>query len=156
MFNQLFKLFKRKTKKTPLEDYTTEVFVCILNQYDDIKNKFCKLLDLPDDDYIVTTQVMYRLEDDNDCIIDIQLKGIDNICFIENKVDSSEGVRQLERYSKVLDLRLEKETRLVYCTKYAEEKQIQHHNFKQFRWFEIAKFLKEFEQYIIVRDYISF
>lgn len=159
MFNRLYKLFKSKSNKTPLEDYVTEIFVGILNQDEKIKNGFCKsFLGLSDDDvYEVSTQESYTLPNDPNCRIDIQIKGRDTLCFIESKVNSKEGYEQLARYIKVLDNCEYQNTRLIYCTRDNDRKPYTEHKFKQYRWYEIAKFLNSYtDNNIAVHDFLSF
>lgn len=148
LLNRLLKLYKTHSTKTPLEDFTTEAFVGVLNLDKELKESFIKdFLKLPNDNYILDTQVRYPLENDIDCIIDIVLQGDNTICFIENKVDSTEGYRQLERYSLVLDQfkKEGKQTKLVYCTKNYDPKEEQKykHNFLYTRWHKIADFIKQ-------------
>lgn len=158
MFNQLLRLYRKHSLKTPLEDFTTEVFVGILNMEEEIKDDFIyKFLKLGADNYQLKTQVKYYLDDDTDCIVDFVLEGSDHICFIENKVNSSEGWRQLERYSKVLDIfATEKETKLIYCTKFYEKKDEISHDFNQIRWYEIATFLKPYKENNTVSNFLNF
>lgn len=159
MLNQLFKLYRKQRTKTPLEDFTTEVFVGLLNLEDEIKNKFLyEFLELPISDYILKTQVHYSLKDDRDCIVDFIIESGDIVCFMENKVNSKEGYRQLERYGKVLKTYAENgyQTKLIYCTKYFDKKEYEHHNFGQIRWFNIAKFLKQFSENVLANEFVNF
>ncbi len=159
MINNLFKLYLRNTSKTPLEDFTTEAFAGILKYDPIIKNEFIRVfLKIPQGEYQIKTQVKYDLENDMNCIVDLVFENEDIICFIENKVNSKEGYRQLERYSKVLDIyNLEnKKTYLRYCTKYYDNKILKEHEFKQYRWFQIAKFLKPYSKNALVNDFLHF
>lgn len=159
MLNNLFKLYLKNTSKTPLEDFTTEAFVGILKFDSTIKNEFIRVfLRIPQGDYEIKTQVKYDLENDINCIIDLVFETEYFVCFIENKVNSKEGYRQLERYSKVLDIyNLEgRKTYLRYCTKYYDDKTLKEHNFEQFRWFQIAKFLKLYSKNALVNDFLNF
>lgn len=159
MLNNLFKLYLRNRTKTPLEDFTTEAFAGILNYDSKIKNDFVStFLQLPEKDYRIKTQVKYDLDNDTNCIIDFVLESEDIICFIENKVNSKEGDRQLERYGKVLDIYFNDgyKTYLRYCTKYFDDKPLDVHHFNQFRWFQIARFLKYYSENALVRDFLEF
>ncbi|MNU76943.1 hypothetical protein D3C71_665060 [compost metagenome] len=160
MLNNLYRLYKSNRLKSPLEDFTTEAFAGILKFDSSLLNDFCvDFLNLKEEDFVLKTQVKYALEDDNDCIVDMVIEGPNQICFIENKVDSKEGFRQLERYSKVLDLFQSqgKSTYLFFCTKNAEVKTITEHHFKQFRWFEVAKFVEKHpSESAIKKDFLSF
>ena len=159
MLNNLFKLYLRNRTKTPLEDFTTEAFSGILKYNSEIKNDFINnFLQIPDGEYRIKTQVKYDLENDTNCIIDFVLESENIICFIENKVNSKEGNRQLERYCKVLEIYINEgyETYLCYCTKYFDEKLLEDHNFHQFRWFQIANFLKPYKNNALVKDFLKF
>lgn len=158
MFVKLLKLYKKHTNKTPLEDFTTEALVGILNLNEEIKNSYLSnFLNLPEDKYYVRTQSKYPLKNDINCIVDIVIEGNNNICFIENKVDSDEGYRQLERYSIVLDTYFsEKSTFLFYCTKFHDKKTRQRNNFKQFQWFEVARFLKRYRDNSLINNFLMF
>ncbi len=163
MFLDLIKLYKNNPNKTPLEDFNTECFANILRLYKDIKLGFISnFLKLPEDDYRIRTQLRKDLsnnDDDSNCIIDMVIEGSNTICFIENKIESREGFQQLERYSKALDHHFkEHEKHLCYCTKYSEVKnQDGKYNFKQFKWYEVAKFLKKYEKdNPLVAEYLKF
>lgn len=164
MFSNLYKLYHRNSgKRTPLEDFNTEVFVGVLNYNKEILNSFIDFLELDKGDYSVKTQRFYKLDgDDSNCYVDMVLECNHTICFIENKVNSKEGWEQLERYSKALDnehIRTNKKTYLKYCTKYNDPKQEKRHGFSQFRWYEIAQLLKEENNHTpiaMVEDYILF
>lgn len=156
MFNQIYKLFQSNINKIPLEDYVTEIFVGILNQDDEIKYQFCQLLNLPEDDYSITTQECYKLQGKMDCRIDIQIMGKNVICFIENKVNSKEGFEQLDRYAEVLEQHQHLKKRLVYLTKFSDVKVRSEPYFLQKRWYQVADFLQQFKQSNVVRDFLSF
>ncbi|KIA99456.1 hypothetical protein OA93_04630 [Flavobacterium sp. KMS] len=159
MLNQLLKLYIRNSYKTPLEDFTTEVFTGLLNLEEEIKISFIEdFLKLPKSDFQLKTQVKYELENDTNCIVDMVLQSETHLCFIENKVNSKEGNRQIERYCKVLDIFNNDgyTTSLFYCTKYFEKKEFSNHSFQQFRWFQIAKFLKKFQSNKLVNEFLNF
>ncbi|QCD61108.1 PD-(D/E)XK nuclease family protein [Tenacibaculum maritimum] len=162
MINELFNLYKNNSNKTPLEDFNTECFAGILKLYEEIKVAFTNFLELPNDNYKVVTQLKKDLKEYTNCIIDFALIGEENVCFIENKVESKEGVEQLLRYGRVLDLYYtDKKKYLFYCTKYSEPKNLDReyeaYNFKQFKWFEIANFLKPYAaEYKLINNYIEF
>ena len=124
MLDQLLRLYKKNRTKTPLGDFTTEVFVGLLNMEDGVKESFMtEFLELPKDDDRLKTHMQYSLEDDTNCIVDFVIESESRICFIENKVNSKEGDRQLERYGKVLetfaenDWILHPDTLEAYCKK---------------------------------------
>ncbi|MNJ85847.1 hypothetical protein D3C87_33270 [compost metagenome] len=160
MLNNLYRLYKSNRLKSPLEDFTTEVFAGILKFDPSLLNDFCvDFLGLQKEPFVLRTQVKYPLKNDIDCIVDMVIESQNQVCFIENKVDSKEGFRQLERYSKVLD-KLQsqgKSTYLVFCTKNAEEKTITEHQFKQIRWFQVAKFVEKHpSESAIKKDFLLF
>lgn len=159
MFNELLKLYKRHSQKTPLEDFTTELVYGVIDSVDEIKNDFIEnFLGLEKGNYFIKTQVTYNLEDDHNCIVDVVIEGEGTLCFIENKVNSQEGYRQLDRYIKVLDFKKAEglKTKMVYCTKYSEEKGKEGHDFLQIRWYQIADFLKTYKKEKLVENLINY
>lgn len=160
MFQDLYKLYSQNgySDRIPLEDFNTEVFAGILNLFPEIKKEVLDFLGLPEDEYLVSTQVNYTLPDTPNCIIDLVFLGRKHVCFVENKVNSSEGWEQLSRYCQALDLHhKDYKPFLVYCTKFADPKEIFTHNFKQVRWYEIAKRLKKYsETNSTIKDYLNF
>ncbi|MAX70791.1 MAG: hypothetical protein CMC76_06760 [Flavobacteriaceae bacterium] len=161
MFNNLFKLYRTSTLKTPLEDFTTEGLAGILQLNEDICNDFClSFLNLPEDIYTVETQYFQAISDDKpNCIVDLVIIGEKHVAFIENKVESSEGDEQLLRYKLALHQnQVEKEKYLFYCTKYADPKEPKEFdvNFNQFRWYEVAKFLRQYKDVPLVQSYLEF
>ena len=161
MFNSLYKLYRSNSKKTPLEDYNTECFKGILEFYPDILKSFIEFLKLPEGNYNVKTQEKHHLPNYPNCIVDMVLESETNICFIENKVNSKEGWEQLTRYSLVLDgikqIDPTKKTYLKYCTKRVDLKKNIKHNFTQFRWFHIGKWLeKNHKSNVMANNYLIF
>jgi hypothetical protein len=159
LFIRLFSLYKRNSLINPLEDFTTEIFVGILKSnphlLDDFSNNF---LNLKGESFQISSQEKCHLENDTDCIVDIVIKNENNICFIENKVHSKEGLKQLERYTKVLDTFIHEgiNTKLCYCTKFPEKKDVKKHNFKQFKWYHISRFLAPHKEEQIINQFIEF
>lgn len=165
MFLDLINLYTKSgnSNRTPLEDFNTESFANILRLYENIKSDFIfNFLRLPQDSYQIKTQLKRDLPDDVNCIIDLVFIGENNICFIENKVESQEGWEQLRRYSDILDIHyLKLKKHLYYCTKHTDLKnengQYDIYNFKQFKWFEIAKFLRKYQkENPLINDYLKF
>jgi len=157
MLLNLYNLFKKSSEfSTPLEDFTTECFAGVLQQHKEVLATFIEWLKLPNEHYKIKTQVKYALENDKNCIVDLVLESINTLCFIEIKVNSNEGWRQLERYSNVLD-GLNKKTYLHYCTKNSDPKNIDNHHFKQYRWNEIASLLlKKHKDILLVDDFVHY
>lgn len=159
MINQLFNLYRRHSSKTPLEDFTTEAFIGVLGLNEDIKKDFLnKLLGLPEGDYQIRTQVRYELAKFPNCIVDVVIESETLLCFIENKVNSTEGHEQIKRYGLVLDSfkKNGKETKLVYCTKYHDPKNFKGHRFQQIRWYEVSQLLLGSPNDQIVADLLKF
>lgn len=165
MFLDLINLYNKNnnSNRTPFEDFNTECFANILRLYENIKIDFItNFLQLPDDNYSIHTQLKKDLPEDPNCIIDLVFIGERNICFIENKVESQEGWEQLLRYGKVLDIHYkELKTHLVYCTKYSDLKnkngEYSKYNFKQYKWFEVAKFLRKYQiTNPLINEYLIF
>lgn len=162
MLDRLIGLYSKNSNagKTPLEDFTTEAFAGILEHNEEVKKKFVNdFLKLPQDDYRVLTQKKYPLNNRPDCIIDMVLRGTQNICFIENKVNSLEHGDQLSRYCDILDglQQAGYETYLFYCTKYVDKKEITEHDFKQYRWKNLSTLLGELEETdSMIIDFLNF
>lgn len=159
MLNKLFRLYERSPKNTPLEDFTTEALVGVLNNSKALKRKFCnEFIGFKSRYYTIRSQRRYSLEDHQNCIVDIVIEGDKEICFIENKVNSKEGYMQLERYSLVLDEYENRDynTKLVYITKRSEPKEINKHSFKQYKWYYIARFLKEHSSEQLTNLFLEF
>lgn len=160
MISSLYKLYhKSNGNRTPLEDFNTECLVGIFNYFPLIGNLFAiQFLELPSGDYKFSTQEYYPLSDDPNCFVDMVIKSESCICFVENKVDSTEGYEQINRYQKVLESFpkiIQKEMR--YITKNSDFKTNQLNNFKQYRWFEVAKYLFDnFQENELVKDYHQF
>lgn len=134
-----------------------------MHLYPEVLDKFINsFLKLPDDKYQIKTQLKKGLDGERDCIIDFVLEGEKHVCFTENKIESKEGFDQLERYGKVLNLHYpDHEKYLFYCTKYSEPKNENGelgdgYQFGQFKWYEIAKFLKQFKENELIKNYIEF
>lgn len=150
----------KDTNKTPLEDFTTELLVGTLETDNKLLNEFVnEILLIEGEDFSIDSQVRYSLEGDVNCVIDIVIANAKSICFVENKIDSSEGYRQLERYAKVLKI-IEKEKHkkiyLRYCTKYYDIKEIIDIDFKQYRWRDTYQFFEKYKQNLIVKEYLNF
>ena len=161
MFNKLLHLYKKNTEKTPLEDYTTELFVGILQNNEKFLEDFCRIyLELKGEHFRVRSQGKFSLKNHPDCIVDIviQAQAENEICFIENKVNSKEGYKQLDRYGLVLDKYKERgfNTKLVYCTKNVEPKDRNDHDFLQTKWYKIASFCKKYADDKLISLFINF
>lgn len=165
MFLDLINLYTKNSNsnRTPLEDFNTECFANILRLYENTRNDFINnFLKLPEDNYTIKTQLRKDLPSDTNCIIDLVFIGEKNVCFVENKIESSEGSEQLRRYGNVMDIHyLALKKHLCYCTKYTDLKnekgEYDIYNFNQFKWFEIAKFLRKYQkENPLIDDYLKF
>jgi hypothetical protein len=160
MISSLYKLYYRSNgNRTPLEDFNTECLVGIFNYFPEVGNLFAaQFLELPVGNYKFSTQEYYPLSDDPNCFVDMVIKSESCICFVENKVDSTEGYEQINRYQKVLESfpdKLKREMR--YITKHSDVKEKQLINFKQYRWYEVAAFLlSNFVENPQIQDYHQF
>ena len=161
IYNRLLELYKknRASEKTPLEDFITEILVGVLENDNELLDSFVNnILEIEGTGFSIESQVKYNLDNDINCIIDIVVRNDENICFIENKVHSSEGERQLERYTKVLNELNNiqgKNVFLRYCTKFYDLKNIEDIDFLQYRWSNVYKFLEEYESEMI-DEYLKF
>lgn len=162
IYKRLLSLYRRSgdVNKTPLEDFTTELLVGTLESDNKLLDEFVNnVLLIEGQGFSIDSQEKYYLQGDINCIIDIVVKNDDVICFIENKVDSSEGERQLERYSKVLNNIKQndgKDVHLRYCTKYYDNKDISNIDFLQYRWSDVYRFLDKYEKNEIIEEYLEF
>lgn len=161
LFVSLLKLYRSNGLKTPLEDFTTEILVNILHGNAIIRNRFVnELLKIQGDEFSVSSQETFSFLQDgrSSCKIDMVFRNEESICFLENKVHSGEGFGQLSNYCKVLDdLKQYEKTYLRFCTKYYQDKaHINEHDFKQFRWCNIANFLSSWSDQGLIRTFLEF
>lgn len=61
------------------------------------------MIGVPLDIYNIYTQKRFLSESGVLCIVDLVLESSENILFIENKVESSEGENQIQHYSEILN-----------------------------------------------------
>lgn len=158
VYSRLLKLYNKNkdSGKIPLEDYVTEILVGLLKSDSRILEDFAKdILNIEGEGFKIESQRKFFLEDDVDCIIDVVLENDSTLCFLENKVNSVEGNRQLERYTKVLK-NTNKNIYLRYCTKYYDKKDIKDIDFKQFRWINVYKFFEKYKENILVTEFLDF
>lgn len=151
IYERLLSLYSKSGggNKTPLEDFTTELLVGTLENDKELLDKYVNdVLKVDGAGFSIKSQCRYCLEDDINCIVDIVTENDEHVCFVENKVNSCEGERQLERYTKVLsNINKEqgKQIHLRYCTKYYDQKDNNFNiDFRQFRWCDIYKYLEQF------------
>ncbi|HET6527971.1 MAG TPA: hypothetical protein VFG39_04400 [Balneolaceae bacterium] len=83
-------------------------------------------------------------------------------CFLEMKVNASEGNGQLEKYVDVLNHLVNEDLNprnyyLRYCSQFCHPKEISCVNFKRFYWADIASFLKErMEDNLLIEIFYQF
>jgi hypothetical protein len=161
IFERLLQLYKKQKniEKTPLEDFVTEVLVGVLQTDQQLLDCFVNEVLLIDGaDFKVDSQVFFSLPSDQNCIIDLVFENDSTICFLENKVASGEGQRQLDRYADVLNqLHIEKSKKayLRYCTKNYDPKTVTACSFYQFRWQRVYEFLEKQEKTDLIRAFIE-
>lgn len=159
LFIKLFDLYSQSKK--PLEDFTTELLAGVLQADAILLNEFVnEFLGIDGKDFKLSTQKLYQYKDkksiDKKSIIDMVFENQDSICFLENKVNSTENLNQLSTYQKILNEQKYKNKYLRYCTKFIDTKDV-YNNFKQFRWHEIADFLEnKYSDQVLVKLFIQF
>lgn len=162
IFDRLLSLYNKhkNNDKTPLEDFTTEILVGILENDNELLDLYVnEVLKIGGEGYQIKSQVKYKLEDEKDCIIDIVIENNNYICFIENKVNSLEGDKQLYRYTKLLQIlekRYNKKVSLRYCTKQYDPKENKYIDFMQFRWNDVYKFLEDYSEDRVIESFLEF
>jgi len=164
IYERLLSLYSKSGggNKTPLEDFTTELLVGTLEKDKEVLDKYVNdVLKVDGAGFSIKSQGRYYLDDDINCIVDIVIENDEHVCFVENKVNSCEGERQLERYTKVLNnINKEqgKEIHLRYCTKYYDLKENNFNiDFEQFRWCDIYKYLEQFgEENKLIEEFLIF
>lgn len=160
IFMNLLNLYAKNKSgvKTPIEDFTTEILASLLAKDSDLLTHFMnEILLIEGNHFKVETQKKFILQDDTDCIIDVVISNQETLCFLENKVNSLEGYKQLERYKKVLhQFTKHKNIYLRYCTKYYDLKKISNINFHQIRWRDIYRFLLNYADNETITDFFNY
>lgn len=131
--------YRQRENNTPFENFLTEIFAYCLQTDNKFRNIFFEncLKIKCDNDCLISTQNEYEeygrpdieIENDKYCIL------------IENKVDSSEGINQLNRYASILRLHKhdKKKKIVIFLTKIYEKKKLEDNSIQliQIRWYEI-------------------
>lgn len=157
--------YKPSQYVTPLENFTTEVFVYILKNLLDTKSfAATKILDLfgikNPDKIIISTQTEYKV---GEHILrpDITVESEEEITFIEVKVNSklresilgNEGEDQLQDYQKINTAPEQKPTKVYSLSKNSISSPVENN----VRWYQIFEILKEIEDDdIIVKNFLCF
>ena len=164
VFSNLLYLYgKNGAVKTPTEDFCTECLAGVLNSDQDLLNKFVmEVLNIQaEENFTVLTQETHHSFNGLRGIVDMVFISTSWICFLEMKVDASEGEQQLETYNQLLNESQKinkKHKALRYCTKYKDQKEFDfNQNFEQFRWADIAKYLSKYsESNELVNEFYQF
>lgn len=150
-------MYRSNKKKTPTEDFTTEVLAGVLQSDQSILDEFVnEILLIPGIKFQVETQKAI-----DGSRIDMVFENKDTICFLENKIESTEGFNQLSSYADIL-LKSKKKTQLRYCTKYYDKKvkkdfsPLDESSFKQFRWADIYTFFNNGKKDSLITYFITF
>jgi hypothetical protein len=160
-----------ENRKMPLENFTTECLVGILESHQgllhDFAKKFLKIEEVSDDENIIIQSQKYYVDNSGRRYIDIVIEGNNWICFIENKVESQErraiseaDKDQIPAYMEILDQEEKKGLHcyMRYCTKWSDPKVESKHHFYQFLWNDIARFLNStsYKNSYLIQDFTTF
>jgi hypothetical protein len=154
IFKTLFNL-KIRSSSQPFEDYLTEVFAFCLSSYPDMLTDFLRKFEIHNTIYnysnIKTQNQLTRLPNhDTDSKPDIIIYLDNKTIFIESKINSKEGNKQLQRYAEHLNEYSKSTDKvLIYLTRDYDLKdkslilsQCKNPiNFLQIRWYEIYQLL---------------
>ncbi len=173
LFSRLLNLH---TDKTPLEDFFTELVAHLFTIDRQILFAWLKYIGLLDteaylDAYISTQQTFDRLNHHDsdsrpDLVIELGDGSNKDLIFIESKIGSKEGYKQLPRYAEILDKLPDLRNKvLIYITRDFEPKdreivlnRIPDSNvrFIQVRWHQFYQFLKAQTDTILFEEIIKF
>lgn len=162
---------RRGNPKMPLENYTTECLVGILEADQGLLRAFAKevlKIEKSGDETIRIESQKYYGTGTGRRYIDIAIEGNQWLCFIENKVESQErmisgdeGEDQIAAYIEILDQEKERrgiECYMRYCTKWSDPKTETRHDFCQFLWNDVARLLvkDDYKDNHLIQDFIAF
>ena len=171
------KLLKLHAGSIPLEDFFTELVAHLLSTNKEILYAWLKYLDLPDmdadfDAATVLTQQKFKglPHHDSDSRPDLVIELVNgskrDIIFIESKIGSQEGYRQLSRYAEVLDTHPDFQNKLlIYITRDFDPKDREcifeaipnsSVRFKQVRWHQFYQFLTAQAETMLTEEIIKF
>lgn len=145
IFLKLLKLCGSTRDNVPLEDFTTEILAGILISNSYLIDHFVNdVLEVEGEGFKIDTQRIY-----SESCIDMVFENKSTLCFLENKVGSSENYEQLKKYASILldNKNIYKNIYLRYCTKIKDIKlnhsyhPLKEDCFHQFRWKDIYNFL---------------
>lgn len=163
---------RRENPKMPLENYTTECLVGILEADQGLLRAFAKevlnIIEVSDDETIRIESQKYYGTGSGRRYIDVAIEGNKWLCFIENKVESQErmtsgdeGEDQIAAYIEILKQEEERrgiECYMRYCTKWSDPKTETRHHFYQFLWNDVARFWgkADYKDNHLIQDFIAF
>lgn len=142
MFTSLLTLYRTHSSRTPLERFSCEVFCGLLKAEPSLLNVFLRNFTNIDGekDFSISTEKTYH-NNGKTSRIDIVIENANHLIFIEAKVNSNENNKsQLTEYKDILEQEKEKQTSLLYLTKYLEIKNPKKYTpipFKQFLWRDV-------------------
>ncbi len=142
--------YSPRDKRTPEEDFFTEVFVGVMERHPEalafLLKQLFKVPDINPDSLRIRAQVSYESARPDIEIKGKNLEGQNIVIFIESKINAVEDEGQLKKYVKQLaDSFSNCKCFLFFITCYSEEKDestiIEGHEvvFKQYRWHTIYK-----------------
>lgn len=176
LLNRLIKLYRSSSQNTPLENFTTEALVGVLEEDTTLLDDFVnKVLKIHGRGFKIESQKRYICQNENR-YIDVLVYNHETLCFIENKVDSPVNQEQLRIYSEILKAKVEESSLkpfLKLCTRFTEDNQEnlfkdkpdfffkskyidEETFFLTFRWNDIYQFLKNYETNLLVKDFRQF
>ena len=142
----------RKGQNNALEDYFTEIFAEIFEDKEMLVDFFKRFastnLEDPSNISITTQRTFDKLDHHEmgskpDLVIQFQDEGQNFISFFENKLEASEGPKQLKRYAHHLKEYKNRgfNTFLFYVTRYHDPKE--NNDIIQLRWYMVYNWIKE-------------
>jgi len=173
LFSRLLNL---NTSSIPLEDFFTEVVAYLFSTNKEILYAWIEHLNLLDTntylDAHVSTQRAFKPLDFHiagsrpDILIELVDESNHDIIFVESKIGSQEGEKQLSKYAQILhDLPESRHKFLVYITRDFDPKDesviLQKNSssnvqFKQLRWHHFYQFLQSYIDIMLVQEITTF
>jgi len=158
LFTRLYK-YRQRENKSDLENFSTELLTYCLETDLKFQKSFLKLINSNDDSIkLISTQESYPKFGRPD----VEIITENSITLIENKIESLEGYRQLDRYVKILQENNSQNKYLIYLTKYYECKEIDDKSikFKNIKWWDVNELIdknnceitKVFSDYLIENE----
>lgn len=174
LFDNLLRIIKND--KIPFEDFFTEIFVYVLKFYPLILQDFVEEFDLSqlkDWQFSIATQNTFSALEHHfsgsrpDIYIELFTDKLKDILLIECKIDAPEGYEQLKRYAEHLDsFQALNSGLLVYITRdydpknkneiFQNCKNLHRLNFIQLRWHEVYYLLRNWNEHLLVQQFLIF